>query len=254
MARTLDVTSLVPPGGEVHTFDPTPDDLARVADADLVVMNGLGLDDWLGAVVRDSGTDAPIVQLGEDLPGVEYLAGDEHEGEAVNPHLWLDVGNGIRYAERIGEQLTAVDPAHAAAYEDGQTAYDERLQALDAWVREQINSVPPEDRRLVSFHEAFPYFARAYGLEIVGTVIDAPGQDPSAGEIADLIDAIRASGARAVFSEAQFNPELAQTIAEEAGVKVESDLYNDSLGPPPADTYEGMIRWDVGKVVEALRP
>jgi manganese/iron transport system substrate-binding protein len=250
----VNVTSLVPPGGEVHTFDPTPDDLARVADADLIVMNGLGLDDWLEAVVRDSGTNAPIVKLAEDLEGVEYLAGDEHEGEAVNPHLWLDVSNGIRYIERIKEQLAAVDPAHASAYEAGWAAYDERLQALDGWVRDQIDSIPPENRRIVSFHEAFPYFARAYGLEVVGTVIDAPGQDPSAGEIADLVEAIRASGARAVFSEAQFNPELAQTIANEAGVRIESDLYNDSLGPPPADTYEGMIRWDVDRVVEALQP
>jgi ABC-type Zn uptake system ZnuABC Zn-binding protein ZnuA len=250
----VNVTSLVPPGGEVHTFDPTPDDLARVADADLVVMNGLGLDDWLGAVVRDSGTDAPIVKLAEDLEGVEYLAGDEHEGEAINPHLWLDVSNGIRYVEQIAEQLATVDPAHAAEYEAGTATYTERLRALDTSVREQINTIPEQDRKIVSFHEAFPYFANAYGLEIVGTVIDAPGQDPSAGEIADLIEAIRSSGARAVFSEAQFNPELAKTIADEAGVKVESSLYNDSLGPPPADTYEGMIRWDVDKVVEALRP
>ena len=202
----MDVTSLVPKGGEVHTFDPTPARLARVADADLVVMNGLGLDDWLGAVARDSGTDAPIVELGEDLPASTYLAGDEHEGEAVNPHLWLDVGNAIRYAERIGEQLAAVDPAHAAAYEAGADAYDERLQALDAWVREQIDAIPPEDRKLVSFHEAFPYFAEAYGLEIVGTVIDAPGQDPSAGEIAALIDAIRASGATAALQRGAVQP------------------------------------------------
>jgi ABC-type Zn uptake system ZnuABC Zn-binding protein ZnuA len=249
----VNVTSLVPPGGEVHTFDPTPSDIARVADADLVVMNGLGLDDWVGDLVRDSGTEAPIVVLGEDLAGVDYLTGDEHEGEAINPHLWLDVANGIRYVQRIGDQLSAVDPAHADAFEAGTAAYVSRLEDLDAWVREQVASVPEADRRIVSFHEAFPYFAKAYGLEIVGTVIDAPGQDPSAGQIADLIDAIRTSGAKAVFSEAQFNPQLAETIAAEAGVVVESDLYNDSLGEPPVDTYEGMIRWDVDKVVAALR-
>jgi manganese/iron transport system substrate-binding protein len=250
----VNVSSLVPPGGEVHTFDPTPADIARIADANLIVTNGLGLDDWVVDLVRDSGTDAPIVKLAEGLEGVEYLAGDEHEGEAVNPHLWLDVSNGVRYAERIGEQLATVDSAHATEYEAGTAAYIERLRALDTSVREQIDTIPEQDRNIVSFHEAFPYFAKAYGLEIVGTVIDAPGQDPSAGEIADLVDAIRSSGARAVFSEAQFNPDLAQTIADEAGVKVESDLYNDSLGPPPADTYEGMIRWDVERVVEALRP
>ena len=254
------VASLVPPGGEVHTFDPTPGDLASVADASLIVMNGLGLDDWLGQVAANSGTSAPVVALAEDLDGVEYLAGDEHEGEpddghedeAVNPHLWLNVRYAIAYAERIGAELARVDPAHAADYETGTDAYVARLTDLDAWVREQVATIPEANRRIVSFHEAFPYFAAAYGLEIVGTVVDAPGQDPSAGEIADLVEAVRSSGAKAIFSEAQFSPELTATVAREAGIAVESNLYNDSLGDPPADTYEGIIRWDVERVVAAL--
>jgi manganese/iron transport system substrate-binding protein len=240
----VDVASLVPPGGEVHTFDPTPADIARVADADLVFTNGLGLDDWVADLARDSGSRAPIIALGEKLDGVG----------AVNPHLWMDVRNAIRYVEQIGARLAAVDAAHAGEYEAGAASYDERLTALDDSAREQIGAIPAEGRKVVSFHDAFPYFAKAYGLEIVGTVVDAPGQDPSAGEIADLIDAIRASGATALFGEAQFNPQLAQTIAEEAGIVVVTDLYTDSLGEPPADTYEGMIRWDVERVVEALEP
>ncbi len=257
----VDVSSLVPPGGEVHTFDPTPSDLARVADAGLIVMNGLGLDDWLGGLAQDSGTEAAIVVLG-GVEGVEYVSGDEHADEhaeepddgtePVNPHLWLDVANGIRYVERIGEALAEADPAHAAAYEASTRAYVERLTELDGWAREQLAAVPAENRRIVSFHEAFPYFARAYGLEIVGTVISAPGQDPSAGEIAELVSAIRATGARAVFSEAQFSPDLATAIAEEAGVTVEADLYNDSLGGE-VDSYEALIRWNVERVVAALQ-
>jgi manganese/iron transport system substrate-binding protein len=248
----VDVTSLVPPGGEVHTFDPTPADIARVADADLIVTNGLGLDDWVAELAGDSGSRASIVTLGEDLAGVTYLEGGGQAG-TVNPHLWMDVGNAIGYVERIGEQLAAVDAAHASVYETGAASYDERLSALDNSAREQIGAIPAERRKVVSFHDAFPYFAEAYGLEIVGTVIDAPGQDPSAGEIADLIDSIRASGAAALFGEAQFNPQLAQTIADEAGIAVVTDLYTDSLGGPPADTYEGMIRWDVERVVDALQ-
>jgi len=249
----VDATSLVPPGGEVHTFDPTPADIARVADADLVVTNGLGLDEWVQNLARDSGSQAPIVALGEDLDGVTYLEGDGAAG-TVNPHVWMDVGNAIQYTKRIGEQLAAVDAAHASAYQAGAASYDEQLTKLDDWARDQIATVPTERRKVVSFHDAFPYFAKAYGLEIVGTVIDAPGQDPSAGEIADLIDAIRASGATALFGEAQFNPQLAKTIAEEADIAVVTDLYTDSLGGPPADTYEGMIRWDVDRVVDALQP
>lgn len=235
------VSSLVPPGGEVHTFDPTPADIARVADADLVVMNGLGLDDWVADLAADSGSAAPILRLGEGV-----------DGATDNPHLWMDVRNGIRYAVRIGDELARIDPANATSYGNQTKAYTQRLTELDEWAREQIAAVPAERRKVVSFHDAFPYFAAGYGLEIVGTVIDAAGQDPSAGEIAGLIDEIRASGARALFGEAQFNPELARTIAEEAGIAVVTDLYTDSLGDPPADTYEGLIRADVDKVVEAL--
>lgn len=254
----VDAVSLVPPGGEVHTFDPTPSDLSRVADADLIVMNGLGLDEWLGEVAANSGTTAEVVELAEDLDGVEYFAAGEHDGEVehdgeeFNPHLWLNVAYGIKYAERIGETLARVDPDHAADYETGTRTYVASLTELDAWAREQIATIPEADRRIVSFHEAFPYFAAAYGLEVVGTIIDAPGQDPSAGEIADLVDAIRASGAKAIFSEAQFSPALADTVAREAGITIESNLYNDSLGDPPADSYEGLIRWDVDRVVAAL--
>ena len=218
----VNATSLVPPGGEVHTFDPTPADIARVADADLVVTNGLGLDDWVADLARDSGSQAPVVALGEDLEGVSYLAGDEHDGEAVNPHLWLDVSNAIQYVDRIGEQLAAVDPAHASALRGRSAAYTERLRTLDAWVREQIESVPAEDRKIVSFHDAFPYFATAYGLEIVGTVIDAPGAGPKRRR--DRRPRRRDPGLRgtARVQRSAIQPALAQTIAEEAGVRMVS--------------------------------
>lgn len=249
---SVSVTSLVPKGGEVHTFDPTPSDLRAVADADLIVMNGLGLDGWVDEIIDGSHVDAPVVRLGEELEGVRYLRGEE-EGEAVNPHLWLDVAYAVKYTERIRDALTTLDPARAAAITASAAAYVDRLEALDAWARAEIDSIPPADRVIVSFHEAFPYFAQAYGLTIVGTIVDAPGQDPSAGEIAALVEAIRKSGAKAVFGEVQFSSELVETVADEAGVVVESDLYNDSLGDPPVDTYEGLIRWDVEKVVAALR-
>ena len=169
-----------------------------------------------------------------------------------NPHLWLNVAYADRYVEKLTEALAGADPAHGEAIQAGGAAYRARLNELDRWVRAQVETIPPENRTLVSFHEAFPYFANAYGLEIVGSVVGVPGQDPSAGEVAALVDAIKGSGAKAVFTEAQFNPQLAEAIADEAGVVVESDLYNDSLGDPPVDTYEGLIRWDTEKIVQAL--
>jgi ABC-type Zn uptake system ZnuABC Zn-binding protein ZnuA len=246
------VTSMVPKGGVVETFDPSPKDIAAVSAADLIVMNGLGLDDWLQPVIDSAKPDVPVVRLAENLPGVDYVSG-EAGGEAYNPHLWLDVTYAVKYAGRIADALAAADPAKADAFQAGGTAYAARLDALDATVREQIATIPEANRKLVSFHEAFPYFAKAYGLTIVGSVVQVPGQDPSAGEVAALVDAIKRSGARAVFTEAGFNPNLSKAIADEAGVKVESNLYNDSLGDPPVDTYEGLIRWDVDKIVAALK-
>ena len=259
----VSVVSLVPKGGEVHTFDPSPSDVVTIAEADLVVLNGLGLDDWLGRLVTDAGSSAPIVELGEGLDGVEYLesgahddegsdSGDGHADEAVNPHLWLDVAHARRYASRIADALADADPADAAAYRAGLGDYDGRLAALDEEIRSAIASIPQANRRIVSFHEAFGYFAAAYGLEIVGVIVDAPGQDPSAGEIAALVEAIRSSGAKAVFTEAQFSPDLAETVAAEARVTVVRDIYNDSLGEPPVDTYEGMMRWNTERTVAAL--
>jgi ABC-type Zn uptake system ZnuABC Zn-binding protein ZnuA len=247
----VDVVSLVPPGGEVHTFDPRPADLQRVTRAEVILANGLGLDDWLTTLADDAGASAPVVRLGEDLPGVTYLAGD-HDGEAANPHLWLNVAYAAKYVDRIEAALAAADPADAGAYCEAAAAYRARLAALDGEIRERIGALPEPNRVVVSFHDAFPYFATAYGLTIAGTIVDAPGQDPSAGEIADLVGTIRSSGARAIFAEAQFSAKLAETIAGETGAVVVTDLYTDSVGDAPADTYEGLMRSNADRVVEAL--
>ncbi len=244
------VTALVPKGGVVETFDPTPSDARRLVEAQLVVANGLALDDWLTALAADAGTQAPIVRLANNLPGATYLT--DPDG-ATNPHLWLDVGNARRYVARIAEELGRLDPAGAATYAAGAAAYDARLVDLDAWIRGQIATVPAADRRVVSSHEAFPYYAAAYGIEVVDVIVPVPGQEPSAAQIARLVEAIRSSGVRAVLAEAQFNPAVAERIAAETGVRVVTNLYSDSVGDPPADTYEGLMRWDTERIVEALR-
>lgn len=244
------VESLVPKGGEPHTFGPAPSDLRRVAEAQLLVANGLGLDDWLTDLARDSGTRAAIVQLAVGLPGATYADGD---GSSANPHLWLNVAYAAEYVTRIASALRAADPAHAAGYDARATAFHARLANLDRSVRERFDAIPAANRRVVSFHDAFPYFAAAYGLEIVGVVVKAPGQDPSAGELADLITAIRTTGVRVILSEVQFSDKVVRQIAAETGANVVSDLYTDSLGDPPVDTYEALIRWDADRILDALR-
>ena len=246
------VNSLVPKGGEVHTFDPTPSDVRRLADADLVVRNGLGLDDWLADLVADAGTGAPLVALAEDLSGVAYIAGDE-PGEPVNPHLWLDVEYAAKYAERIAGVLADADPEHAADYEASLAAYATQLAALDAEATQTLGSIPEADRSIIAFHDAFPYFAAAYGLTVDGTIVSAPGQDPSAGDLAGLIRAVEADGVKAILAEAQFNDDLARTIADETGATVVSSLLTDSVGDAPQDTYVEAMRWNVEQVAAALQ-
>ncbi|TAL07395.1 MAG: metal ABC transporter substrate-binding protein [Chloroflexota bacterium] len=245
------VTSLVPKGLDIHTYQVTPADLRAVATADLFVMNGLGLDDWLEKTIRSAGNRAPILKLAVDLPGVVLLPGDTPDTQ--NPHLWMDVSNGIAYATRIATALEAADPTAAADIAASADAYAKRLSDLDAWVRDRIATIPEADRRFVLFHDALPYFARAYGLTIVGVAVEAPGQDPSAGEIAALIDRIKATGVKAIFSEAQFPTALVDQIARETGARVVANLYDDTLGDDPVTSYEALIRWDVDQLVGALR-
>lgn len=264
----VQVTSLVPKGGEVHTFDPSPSDVRRVAEADVVFLNGLGLDEWLADLVADAGTGAPVVELGEDLEGVEYLAGghddeeapedgaegeaDAHGDEPVNPHLWLDASYAARYADRIGEALAAADPDGASGHAARAEAYAGELRALHEEAGRALAAIPEANRTVIAFHDAFPYFARAYGLRIDDTIVDAPGQDPSAGQVAQLIRVVRERNIRAIFAEAQFSDALVRTIADETGARVVSSLYTDSTGDPPQDTYLGMMRWNVERVMEAL--
>ncbi len=245
------VTSLVPAGADVHTYQAKPDDLRAVSAARLIVMNGLGLDDWLETTISAASAGATVVRLAVDLPGFEVLPGDNLA--APNPHLWMDVTYARRYVARIGEALAAADPTGAAAYAANAATYDARLADLDGWVRVQVETIPSAGRKFVMFHEALPYFARAYGLTVVGVAVEAPGQDPSAGEIAALVDAIRASGVKAIFSEDQFPTALVDQIGLETGATVVADLFDDSLGKDPVVSYEALIRWDVEHLVQALR-
>ena len=248
----VSVTSLVPAKADVHTFEPSPTDVREIAGARLLVMNGLGLDDWLrDTIVNAAATGTPLAELGPGLPSVEPLPGEEPGTQ--NPHLWMAVPYAILYVDRIEAALAAADPAHAADYARSADGYKARLTVLDGKVRTQIETIPEADRRLVTFHDAFPYYARAYGLEVVGVAVEAPGQDPSAAEIAGLIRAIRDSGVKAIFSESQFPTALVDQIARETGATVVAQLYDDSLGDPPITSYEALIEWDTQQLVMALK-
>lgn len=245
------VTSLVPHNGDVHTFEPRPSDIRSVAEAQLLIMNGLGLDDWLAKTIRNAADEGvPLIRLAEDLPGADSLPGEE--AGTRNPHLFLDVVYARGYVERIAAALKQADPQHADRYAARASAYLAELGALDGWVRQQIQTIPDANRKIVTFHDAFAYYAREYGLEVVGVAVRAPGQDPSAGYVARLVDAVEANGVKAIFSERQFPATLADQIAAETGARVVANLYDDSLGDAPVTTYVAMIRWDTEQIVRGL--
>ncbi len=239
--RLASVQSVVPSGVDVEDYNPTPADLRSVSDADFFVLNGLGLDLWASKLVDSAKPGLPTVTLSQGL------------SDDDNPHLWLDVRYAKQYVQRIHDYLMQADPEGSATYDANTTAYQAQLDELDAWIVQQVATIPPERRKLVTFHEAYPHFAARYGFELVGVVTPSPGQEPSAGELAELVRTVKAAHVPAVFSEAQFSPRLIQTLADEAGVsKVVTDLYNDSLGDPPLDTYVAMMRYNVEHIVQAL--
>ncbi|MGE5155972.1 MAG: metal ABC transporter substrate-binding protein [Betaproteobacteria bacterium] len=247
----VDATSLVPRNGDVHTFAPKPADIQHVAQARLLVMNGLGLDDWLEKTIANAASDrTPLVKLAIDLPGVGLLPGENPATQ--NPHLWMDVKDGELYVDRIAAALKSVDAVHATQYDNQAAAYKLRLDALDASVRSRIATIPEANRKVVMFHDAFAYYARAYGIDIVGVAVQAPGQDPSAGYTAQLIKAINDAGVKAIFSESQFPTRLVDQLAAETGATVVSDLYDDALSDT-VSSYVALIDWDTDQLVKALR-
>ena len=248
----VSAVSIVPKGGDVHTFDPSPSDVVAVTKAQLIVTNGLGLDDWVTKIIEDAGTSATVVVLGKDVPGVTYVPGPT-PSDPPNPHVWMNVAYGERYVERIRDALIAAAPADADVFRANADAYTARLATLDTTIKADIAALPADRRKVVSFHDAFPYFAAAYGLEVSGSIVQAPGQDPSAAQVAALVNAIKAEGVAAIISEDQFSDKLVKTIADETGATVVSDLFDDTLGDPPVDTYEGMMRYDADQIVAALR-
>lgn len=260
----VEAFSIVPVGGSPETYGPSPRDAGRIFEARVVFENGLGLDDWVEDLVESAGNEEQtVVELSE---GLEPIEGGEHEegehgaeepeeeGEHAegNPHLWLDVTNAGRYVERIRDTLVEVDPEGAEEYEANAGEYLAELEELDGYIRERAEGIPEERRKLVTFHDAFPYFAEAYGFELVGVVLENPEAEPGSREVAEVVRTIEEEEVPVVFTEPQFNAGLADTVAGEAGVEVR-ELYTDTLVDDEAgDTYEAMMRTNIDRISEAL--
>lgn len=249
------VEPLAPAGASIEDFAPKPEDAKRIADADVILVNGLALDRWVEPLLRNASRDARIVTLSDDLPrlGVGESANPDINANG-NPHYWFDVKYAKVYVERIRDALVAADPSRGAGYQSRAASYLADLDRLDAEIRSKVAQIPPARRKLVTSHDAFPYYAAAYGLSVIGFTQPEEGKEPSPAELAALVDLVKKEHVPAIFSEAQVSPRLAETLAREAGVKtIVSDLPTDSVGAPPADSYVGMMRVVTDKIVQALR-
>jgi zinc/manganese transport system substrate-binding protein len=262
----VDSRTLVGPNGDTHTYEPAPSDAAALADADLIVENGLRLETWLDDLYVSSRSRAVRVALADGLEllpmgeAEEPAGGDAHgHGHAhgdQDPHVWQDVDRVARMVENLRDALSLVDPANAATYRVNADRYLAELRALDGWVFQQVGRVPPERRKLVTTHETFNYFARRYGFEVIGAALPLTTDtaDPSARETAELVDRIRAAGVPVIFADNVSNPRLMEQIAAAAGVRLAPPLYTDALDEPgtPGETYLQMMRHNVTIIVDAL--
>ncbi len=247
------ILPLLRSGEDPHAYEPTPSDARLVAEADLVLKHNIGLDRWLDKIIENAGGHARVITV---TAGIPLAPGDAQE-PAGDPHVWFDVTNAMTMTRNIRDALVAADPANAAAYQANATSYLAQLQDLDAWIKTQIATIPADQRKLVTNHDAFGYYARRYGLTVVGSVVPSmdSSAEPSAQDLAHLITTIRAEHVRAIFLESAINPKLEDLIAQESGVQVVDTLYGDTLGPPgsSAYTYIGMMRYDTDRIVEGLK-
>ena len=260
----IDLTMLMSPGADPHTFEPTPRDAAAVADAHVVFVNGVGLEVFLEPLLESAGEDATVVPVSYGIELREFVGGQarEHQEDGsyhhsgADPHTWFDPNNVIVWTHNIALVLSTLDPGNAEAYAANARMYEAELQALNAWIREQLAQVPEENRKLVTDHTGFTYFAHQYGFEQIGAVF--PGYstlaEPSAQDLAALEDVIREFDVKAVFVGMTINPDLVQRVADDTGAQLVF-LYTGSLSEPggPADDYLSFMRYNASAIAEVLR-
>ncbi len=252
------VTTLLPLGSDPHSFQPSPRDMTMVADAKVIFANGAGLEEFLQPLIDNAGATARVVEVSAgiqllDAPPGESEAGEAHSGD---PHTWVDPNNVLVWVENIQAALTELDPANAADYQANAERYKSDLQAMHAWIVEQVATIPPENRVLVTDHQVYGYFAERYGFEQIGAII--PGfstiSSASAKDVAAIESAIQAHKVQAVFVSESTSTTLIQRVSEDTGVALVR-LYHGSLSEPggPADSYINMLRFNINAMVDALK-
>lgn len=255
----IQLEGMVPEGVNSHIFEPQPS-LARVlADADLIIANGLFLEEpTLKLAEANKKEDTPILLLGDRAITREQWQFDfsfpESEGHP-NPHLWPDPTLGLKYAELAQEQMASLDPDNADYYKENLETFRQRINSMDAAIRQSVATIPPENRRLVTYHDSWAYFALSYGMEVIGAVQPSDFAEPSAREVAEIIDQVKELSLPAVFGSEEFPSDVLETIAREGNTTFVDQLADDDLPGAPGDpdhSYLGLMRQNMRIMIPAL--
>lgn len=246
----LEISCLMPIGGDPHLHEPTPKDAILVSKADLVLVNGLTLEGWLTELIENAGGDGQVITVTEGVNAIESVS---YKGSS-DPHAWMDVSNGIKYAENIKNSFVALKPEGREVFEFNFGVYKQQLEDLDDYIFEQIQSIPKEQRILITSHDAFQYYGKRYGIQlesILGTSTDAEAQ---VSDLTRVNNVIKASKVPAVFVESTINPKMLQQIADDNQIKIGGHLYADSIGEEGsnADSYYDMLKFNTDQIVSGL--
>ena len=245
------VRSVVPIGGDPHIYEPTPSDVRLVAAADLVLVNGLTFEGWMSELIENSGTRARTVRITEGIGTID----SEEYANSADPHAWMTALNGVTYVNNIRDALSELDPFNRRQYAFNANVYAGQLRDLDAEIFAAIATIPERQRVLITSHDAFRYFGRHYGIRVEAALGTSTDADVQTDDVDRLTRIIRETGVPAIFVESTINPKLIRQIAADNGVFVGGSLYADSLGEvdSQAGTYMGMLRYNVERIVRALR-
>jgi zinc/manganese transport system substrate-binding protein len=249
----VNVVPLVKAGMDPHDYQPQPDDLRKASDSQLILATGKHLENYLPKLSESTGGKAAILQVGDAFPSLQISGEDAVKTGGLDPHWWHSITNMKVAVKTVRDELIALDPTDKDDFDANAAATLARLDALNAWARKEIATLPRDARKLVTSHDAFQYFARDYGFTIYPIEGVTTEDQPSSKKIADLIDTIKTQGVKAVFFENIENPKVIQEITKETGAKVGGELYADGLGTGGEGTYEGMFRHNVTTIVEGLK-
>ncbi len=238
----VSVTQLLRPGDDPHDYNPSATDSKNASEAKVIFKNGVGLDDWLDKIIQNSGTKASLVDISQ---GVKVRAGKDDSEKAGDPHIWQSTDNTKIIVANLAKGLEAADPDGKTYYEAQLADYQKKLEDTKAQITQIFAAVPAANRKLVTNHDAFGYFADQFGVKIVGQIIPnfSDAAQPTPQELDALIKNIKENQVKAIFTETTINPKVAQQVAQSAGIKIYSNLYGDSLGEAGSDgdTYIKMM-------------